>query len=336
MSKQRVKLSDVAKELNISVSTVSIVLAGKAEQNRIGKEMAKMVLAKAKELGYQTNIMARSLRTGKSGIIGLVLADIGNPYFGRMARYIENEAQKLGYQVMFGSSDEDTDKLSSIMRVFHSRQVDGFIVVPVEDCESALQKVGLNEIPMVFIDRACKNLPIDTICADNYQGSLELTQNLIQRGYKRIAAFVYDLQLSNYKDRIDGYKAAINSEEGNRESIVYKIDFHNVGDELKKALDKAISLGCDAFYFANNSLGILSLKMLGQIDKDLLKNLGMASFDNPEVFDFCEPQITSFEQPIKEICSRSVQLLFERINNKQSSEVQHINLAGKLICRNVE
>ena len=329
----RIKLTDIARELNTSVGTVSLVLSGKAKQNRIGDEMAKKVIAKAKEMGYQVNIMARSLRTGRSGIIGLAVADIANPYFGRMARFIENEASKFGYQVMFGSSDEDSGKLSSILNTFHSRQVDGLIVVPVENFEPDPGIMSNSAIPTVFVDRGCGNLQTDQVCTNNFEGAVQLNTVLLNKGYKKIAAFVYNLQLSNFVERIEGYKDALKNAKKDISPRVFRIGFNNVEQELKKALQEALKEGCDGLYFVNNSLGILSLKILSKLDANLLSKLGMVSFDNPEVFDLSTPRVTCWEQPVEEMSKKAVEILLAKINNESSNEHQQLRLQGKLILR---
>lgn len=332
MAKKRITLGDIAKELKVSVGLVSLVLSGKAKENRIGEEMTKKVIAKAAEMGYRANVMARGLRTGKSGIIGIAVADIANPYFGKMARYIENEASKLGYQVMFGSSDEDADKLNSILNVFQSRQVDAMIVVPVENSESCLKNIN-EHVPTVFIDRECEGLGEDVVCTDNFSGAVQLNNVLLKEGYRKIAAFVYNLKLSNNNERIRGYVESLNAHDKNSSPIVFEIDFQNVQKELKKALDKAIDMGCDALFFANNSLGIQSLKILRSIDELLASELGMVSFDNPEAFQISNPTITCFEQPIEEMCKKAVSVVSAKINENEDLAPVRTLLPGKLIIR---
>jgi len=333
MPNKRITLSDIAKEMNVSVGLVSLVLSGKAKENRIRDDVAQKVLAKAEEMGYQANIMARGLRTGKSGIIGLVVADIANPFFGTLARHIENEARKQGYQVMFGSSDEDPEKLDSIINTFHSRQVDGLIIVPVEESKNSLEKIKNQYIPTVLVDRECQDFQEDLICTDNYLGGFELTNVLIKEKYKKIGAFVYDLNLSNNIERIRGYKEAIQQADYEIEPWIYKVDYNDIEKELEKGLKKAIDEFCDAFFFANNNLGILSLKILWNIDKKLPKEIGMVSFDNPEAFEITRPRMTSYAQPIQEISKQAVAMLISKMENKQAPKIQRILLPGKLILR---
>ncbi len=333
MVKKRITLADIAKELNVSIGLVSMVLSGKSKENRISEDIAKKVNVKAIELGYQANIMARGLRTGKSGIIGLAVADIANPYFGKLARHIENEASKLGYQLMFGSSDEDAEKLSSILNVFRSRQVDGVIVVPVENTSACIKSIT-DSMPMVFVDRLCNDVTEDAIYTDNKAGAIQLNNLLIEKGYKNIAAFVYSLELSNNHDRIEGYIESIqNSKLTSQSPLVFKIDFDNVKESLEDALENALRKGCDALFFANNNLGIESLKILHSINEDLPMQLGIVSFDNPEAFHVSRPGITCYEQPIEEMSEKATKLLIKKIEKNRKKKPHVTLLQGELILR---
>ncbi|MFA6590207.1 MAG: LacI family DNA-binding transcriptional regulator, partial [Bacteroidales bacterium] len=128
--KKKVSLKDIAQAVGVSSALVSMVLNGKAKQYGIGEEATRKVLAKAKELNYQPNIMARGLRSGKSHLLGLVVADISNPFFAILAREIERAASERGYTVIYGSSDEQPGHLCTLMNTLANQGVDGIIVVP--------------------------------------------------------------------------------------------------------------------------------------------------------------------------------------------------------------
>ncbi|MEZ4905894.1 MAG: LacI family DNA-binding transcriptional regulator [Spirosomataceae bacterium] len=107
---KKVSMKDIAQKAGVSIALVSYVLNGKAKESRVGEEMAKKIKAIAQELNYQPNHLARSLKSGKTHTIGLIIADISNPFFANIARVIEDEANKNGYTVIIGSSDEKADK----------------------------------------------------------------------------------------------------------------------------------------------------------------------------------------------------------------------------------
>lgn len=333
MKKKRVKLVDIAAELKVSVGLVSLVLSGKSKENRISDALAKKVMETANAMGYSANQLARGLRTGKSGIIGLVVADIANPYFGKMARFIENEASKVGYQVMFGSSDENPDKLQKIIEVFISRQVDGVIVVPVKGSQTFFQNSPI-QVPLVFIDRYCDGIEEDYVCSDNFEGAFQLCNLLINKGRKQIASFVYNTDLSNNRDRIKGYRAAI--AEGGLSAdndVIYEVGYKHLETRLEPALKDALKKGCDAFFFANNSLGVESLKIFDKLGCKMGKDISMVSFDNPEVYHVVKPGITCFEQPIEAMSQTAVKILIDKIINSSNSTISKRMIAGNLVLR---
>ncbi len=336
MPQNPVKLIDIAEKLEVSVGLVSIVLSGKSKERRISDKLTKKVIETAKDLGYMPNQLARGLRTGKSGILALLLADISNPFFGKLARHIENEAAKLGYHLMFGSSDENPKKLENLINVFMSRQVDGMIIVPVAQSDSYLSKLREQSIPHIFIDRYCKDLKEDAIVSNNYEGSFQLTNLLINNGYKKIGAFVHNLQLSNITERINGFKSALQDSELNYdiEDSIFKINFEDPDSQLKKKIEQALEQGCDSFFFANNELGIKSLKYFNKIGLNIPNDIGMVSFDNPEAFQLTKTGISCFEQDIELMSAKAVNILIEKIQGNSHTKPEQITLPGKLIIQN--
>lgn len=335
MAKKRVKLIDIASALDVSVGLVSIVLSGKGKENRISDALSKKVIEKAKELGYQANQLARGLRTGKTNIIGLAVADIANPYFGKMARFIENEASKLGYQVMFGSSDEDPKKLTDIINVFLTRQVDAMVIVPVKGSKDFLPSLQNQTIPFVFIDRYCEGVDESSVCTDNFEGAYQLCNILISKGYKKIGALVYDTELSNNKERIKGYVSALKTANiyDENDDLVFEVGFKHMETRLESALKTAIRKGCDALFFANNSLGIQSLKYFDNMEIKIPTDMGMVSFDNPESYQIAKPGITCLEQPIEQMCVRAISILVSKIEGKAPENKSSVLLPGNLIVR---
>src|SRR5579859_5365370 len=124
---KKVLLKDVAEHLGVSIALVSYVLNNKEKEARVGEEMAKKIRQAAIDLNYQPNYIAKSLQSGKTNTIGLIVADISNPFFSSIARIIEDEAMKQGYVVIFGSSDENAERSMRLIDVFVNRGVDAFI-----------------------------------------------------------------------------------------------------------------------------------------------------------------------------------------------------------------
>ncbi|MBN1987210.1 MAG: LacI family DNA-binding transcriptional regulator, partial [Prolixibacteraceae bacterium] len=138
---KKTSLNDIAQKLGVSKTLVSLVLNGKAREHRISEEVQKKVLKLAKELNYRPNQIAQGLRTGKTNTLGLIIADIANPFFGKLGREIEKEASLHGYRVMFCSSDEKAENSKKQIEVLQQGQVDGFIISPPEESEEQIRSL---------------------------------------------------------------------------------------------------------------------------------------------------------------------------------------------------
>ncbi|MCH5600487.1 LacI family DNA-binding transcriptional regulator [Niabella ginsengisoli] len=145
----KVSMKDIAREVGVSVALVSYVLNNRFE-NRINKDVAEKIRKTAKKLQYRPNQIAKSLKTNKTFTIGLIVADISNPFSSTLARIIEDEGAKYGYTVIFGSSDEDLTKFENLTNAFLNRQVDGLIMLPPEGAEDFI--IGLkNPISLLLL-----------------------------------------------------------------------------------------------------------------------------------------------------------------------------------------
>ena len=138
---KKIALKDVAQHIGVSAALVSYVLNGKEKEARVGADMAKKIRKAAAELNYQPNLIAKSLKMGKTKTIGLIVADISNPFFSSIARIVEDEAKKHGYVVIFGSSDESADKQLDLIDVFSTRLVDAFIIAPAAGTEDQIRNI---------------------------------------------------------------------------------------------------------------------------------------------------------------------------------------------------
>ncbi|MEE3147960.1 MAG: LacI family DNA-binding transcriptional regulator, partial [Bacteroidota bacterium] len=130
MKQKRPSIKDIAKALNVSITTISFVLNGKGEERKISKEVIKKIEDYVEEINYRPNQVAQSLRTGKSKILVFMVEDIGNRFFAKIARIIEDIAYEKGYKVLFCSNENNDKRSRELIRVFHERQVDGFLIIP--------------------------------------------------------------------------------------------------------------------------------------------------------------------------------------------------------------
>ncbi len=331
---KNITIVDIARELGVSTAMVSMVLSGKGPEHRISAKASEKVFETAKKLGYKTNQMARALRTGKSNILGLLVADISNPFFSQIARLIENEADKYGYQVMFASSDESLSKFQKLGDAFISRQVDGIIIVPVIDSQDVISAWHSSGIPIVLIDRYFSSLNIPYAVTDNYEASFQMLEYIRSKGYNKVAFIGKDSNLSNFNDREEGFKACaefLKLSAG--QFVVYRLGYFNWESEINDVVEKIVKEGYDIIFFGQNMLGITGLKILNKLKVKIPDDIAIVSFDNPEVFEVNNPPVTCIAQPLEEMAKEAITRLLKVIDNKPEERQEYNRYKGKLIIR---
>ena len=331
---KNVTIVDIAKELGVSTAMVSMVLSGKGPEHRISKKASEKVFETAKKLGYKTNQMARALRTGKSFIIGLLVADISNPFFSQIARLIENEANKYDYQVMFASSDENLDKFQKLGDAFISRQVDGIIIVPVIGSQDVISAWHSKGIPIVSIDRYFSSLNIPYAVTDNYEASFQMLEHISRKGYNKVAYIGKDSNLSNFNDREEGFRDCAESMKlGTGQFGIFRLDYFNWESHMDEVVAKIVKEGYDIIFFGQNMLGIQGLKILNTLNVKIPDDIAIVSFDNPEVFEFSNPPVTCIAQPLEDLAKEALSGLLQIIDNTFQETGENIRHKGRLIIR---
>ncbi|NCD69748.1 substrate-binding domain-containing protein [Mucilaginibacter agri] len=318
---KKLSIADIAKHLHVSKTTVSFILNGRAQEKRIGREVVERVQKFVDEVGYKPNPLAKSLRTGKSNTIGLMVEDISNPFFASIARLIEDRAYKNGYKIIYCSTDNDTAKTRDLISMFRDRHVDGYIIAPpegIEDDISSLVKAGM---PVVLFDRHLPNVSTDFIEIDNLFSTYNATRHLIQQGYKKIAYITFANNQTHMLARLEGYHRALG--ESGYESFVKEIDF-NQNDDLITAPIAAFlkkNKNLDAVFFGTNHVGACGLKAITELGIKVPTDLAVISFDDYDVFKLFSPPITAIAQPIEAIADSVITVLLNRLNTSS----QHIS-----------
>ena len=326
----RVSLKDIAKKVGVSSATVSLVLNSKDKEGRISKDVAELVRQAAKEMNYRPNMAARSLRTGKTKTLGLIVADISNPFFAKLARNIENIAGREGYQVMFGSSDESNDKFEKLINLFIEKNVDGLIVAPPQDSESSIMQLYKRRIPTVLVDRGIDGIPVSSVQIDNLGASFALTNYLVAQGCKRIGFIAYNIGLPNIQKRCEGYKKSL--QQNNipiDENIIRSVAFENFEENIEQAVAELIEQRIDSLVFATNRVGVQSLIALQNYEE--YTQIKYVSIDNPDEYKVCSLPIKCIEQPIEGIGRRALNILFKHIEDPMYDDIEQVILQAKII-----
>src|SRR5260221_2067332 len=208
MKFEAITIKDIAKALNLSVSSVSKALRGSHE---ISEETKKNVLAYAREHNYKPNPIAQSLKKGRSKSIGVIVCNIDNNFFSQVINGIESIAYNRDYNVIITQSKESYAREVLNSEHLSSRSVDGLIISLSAETKNVahLQKLHQKGLPIVLFDRVTDEIPTHKVIANNYRGAYEATRHLLLQGYKRIAHITSSNSLSNTLERLQGYKKAL-------------------------------------------------------------------------------------------------------------------------------
>lgn len=326
---KKISIKDIAQQLDVSIALVSYVLNGKEKEARVGKEIALKIKQTAQQLNYQPNMIARTLKSGRSFTIGLIVADISNPFFSAIARIIEDEAQKYNYTVLFGSSDEKKEKSLNLINILSNRQVDGFIIAAAEHTEDQLQMLKKQHIPYVLIDRYFTGLDADAVRIDNYQAAFDAVTHLAKMGYKKIAMASYNTSLQHMQDRRKGYADSLKKNKLSLQpQLSGMIGFDSIETDMEKFITKLMKTPskADAVFFATNMLAIAGIKQITASGLKVPEELGIITFDENVAFDFFYAPLTYVHQQPELIGKEAVKLLLENIDNpKKNRETVLIN-----------
>ncbi|MDX9883897.1 MAG: LacI family DNA-binding transcriptional regulator [Prolixibacteraceae bacterium] len=329
---KRISLKDIAVKVGVSTAAVSYVLNGLEKEKRVGPDVVRRVRQVAKELNYTPNQIARSLRKGTTNTIGLIVADIANPFFGHLARIIEDEAIRYGYTVIFGSSDEDCLKSESLLETFMDRQVDGFIIVPSEGCGAQIELLTVKKVPVVLVDRYIRGVETNFVMLDNYDAVYKSVRHLISKGYKRVAMVAYRSCLIHMEERKRGYIQAMGDCGPGPFSYVGELEYNFTHEEMEGIIRKIITeYQADALLFATNALSVAGLYAIRELQVRIPDEIAVIGFDGSEVFDFFDPPLSFIRQPLEEMGKTSVQILLDQIRGEAG--LKQVILKHQLVLR---
>jgi LacI family transcriptional regulator len=333
MRKSKPSINDLAERLKISKTAVSFIMNGKEKEKGISDALVKKVRSEALKLGYHANQSAKSLRTGKTSLIGLMVEDISNPFYANIAKLIEEKVYANGYKIIYCSTENDKNRGKEFLRVFQTLGVDGCIIAPTMGMEEDIKEMVDSGMNIVLFDRKFKNTVTDAVMVDNKNGMYSAVRHLVDRGFKNIALIALALDKPEKEDRIIGYRKAI--ADYGLTSHLYSLPFkvrQDYVEEIKLIL--AGDPGLDAVIFGTNYLGISGLEAIKKLKLKIPKNLAMVSFDDHDLFRIYEPSISVIAQPIEEIAQTSIDTLLKKMQSSRKKKTfETIALKTSLIIR---
>ena len=330
-----ISIKDIAKQAGVSPTTVSFVLNGKAKEKRISDQVSKKILKLAAKLKYKPNQLARGLRTGKTKTIGLIVEDIANNFFANVAKIVEEEADKFGYKVLYGSTEDNLVKARGLLEVLEYRQVDGYIITPTPNLDKEIEMLKHARKPMVLMDRYLPQIPTNYVMVNNFQGAYDAGEYLLKLGYTKIALVTTTSEQIQMKERLNGFTAAMKAHRSAfPRKFLKKIPFAASKDEAVSQIKTFIEANpdLDAIFFSTNYLGVYGIECFKDLGIKVGDDMAMVSFDDHDLFRLHTPGITCVAQPIHEIARNLIQVLMSELN-QNSHQINQVVLPATLIKR---
>ncbi len=332
---KKVSIQDIANNLKLSKSTVSLVLNGRGDEKRISQETQERVVKYAREQNYKPNQLARGLSTGKSEMIGLIVPNISDNFYARIARRIERKARHHGYNVIFSSSSENPDREKELIYSMLDRQVEGLIIASTQKNQEEIGRLKKMKFPFVLIDRHYPEIDTNFVIIDNASGTTRAVEELIRAGRKRVAFITLEKGLEPIHQRLVGYLETMEAHGLEVEpGFVRELNYENYEAEMPQVIRTMVEapVTIDGIVFATHYLTAAGLRELKKLNILVPRQVAIVSFDQMNAFDLVEPPITAVSQPVDEIGDRAVDILLNNLENPVTP-LEHLILNPSFICR---
>lgn len=325
-------LKDVAREADVSVSTVSRVFNN---PEKVRPDTRQDVREAADALGYQPSRVARRLRLkeGKANLIGLVIPDVQNPFFADVTRGVEDVARDNDYALIISNSDEDPDRQKLALDTLKTEDVDGVIVPPVSTTDAAVSRLLESDIAVVCVDRRMEDARVDTIVSDNRRGAYEAVSHLIELGHERIGFIGGVPRISTSTERRKGYEEALRDHGLPVDPALIKEgdSRRERGTYLTKDL-LDLEDPPTALFTGNNLTTLGALSAINVRGLHVPEDVALVGYDDIPWPMALNPPPTVVDQPGYEMGRRAARRLLDRISNPNHSPTT-VTLQPKLIVR---
>jgi LacI family fructose operon transcriptional repressor len=322
-------IKDVAEEAGVSTATVSRVLSDKPH---VRPEVRERVLQAADKLDYRPNRVAQTLRLQRSNTIGLIVADIRNPFFTSVSRAVEDMAYQQDMAVFLCNSDEDPEKETLYLNLLRGERVAGIILTPTLRTSKCFSEAAGLDIPIVVMDRRVEGVEIDSVLINNTESAHKIVTHLISDGRRRIAGTFGTGSITARKRR-DGYVQALKDHGLQPATDLIRHIEAREEEGFKEAM-RLMNLPepPDAIFASNSLLAAGAFKAIRECGLAVPDEMAFAAFDKTTWTSLVEPPITVIEQPTYEMGQIATELLLRRIEDP-TRPFREVILKGRLLIR---
>jgi DNA-binding LacI/PurR family transcriptional regulator len=327
MKKTPTTLSDIAKKLNISISTVSRALH---DHPAINAETKREVIRLARELNYHPNLLAINLLAKKTNTIGIIVPEITSYFFSSVINGIQDLVNHSGYHLMISQTEESFGNEKHILEAMAKVRVDGFLISPSSETNDAehLNQLIDNGIPVVLFDRDCSGFSGDKVLVDDYDGAFQAVEYLIKTGCKRIAHITGPSDLSISQHRLHGYLNALAQYQIARdEQLIVRVGGFTpeYGVEAANQILQLSELP-DAIFAINDGVAIGAMYVIKEAGIKIPGQISVVGFDDEPHSQYFIPPLTSVWQPVYDMGMLSARILLNKLKGNQSNQACRFEL----------
>ncbi|MET7459430.1 LacI family DNA-binding transcriptional regulator [Nonomuraea sp. NPDC005501] len=327
---RRPTMADVAREVGVTAKTVSRVLN---DDGPVAVETRERVMEAVRKLGYQPNLMARNMRVGaRDAAIGLVIPEMGNPFFGTVAGGVESAVRPRGLTLIVGSSSETAELERSLIATFLARRVSGLMVVPSSDGDHRyLRAERVAGLPIVFLDRPAVGMAADHVVSGNREGARDGVAHLVAHGHRRIG-FVGDLPAALYtrRERFQGYRDALEAAGLPFDRALVESGHDQEAASAAVARLLALPAPPTALFAANNFASMGAVVALARAGR---RDVALVGFDDLPLAEVLEPPLTVVAQDPAALGTAAAELVLSRLDGLPSRAARRELIPTRLIAR---
>lgn len=325
---RRATMPDVAKLAGVSIKTVSRVVN---DEPNVSPATLERVLNAIETLSFRRNDLARNLRAGlSSATIGLVIEDLSNPFYGAVARAVEEVARGHGAMLMAASSEEDPAREKELVTALLQRRVDGLLIVPASDDHRYLQAELSMGTPIVFLDRPPARIKTDQVLFDNSGGARRAVDELAAAGHRRIGVIGPDASIYTIAQRLQGFREAMADAHLPVDEGLLALDAHDP-EGATAAAERMLSMRRPptAFFTLNNRMTVGAVRAVWHAGA----KTAIVGFDDFELADVLPMPVTVVGGEAAEMGRKAAELLFDRLSGRSTSKPRRLLVPTTLVSR---
>lgn len=309
-------IKDISKEAKVSISTVSKVLNG--DYSKVSESTKERVLKVARDLHYRPNLLARSLVSRKSHMLGLVIPDIANPYYADMCRGMADEAKRHGYATMISNTDRQASSEKAAIQTMLEYNVAGVVLVGIfRKVHDYIETLRQHRMPYVLVEYYEPDM-LNCVYTDDYQGSYHAVEYLIQRGHRTIGYISGFPEPEHPNDhRLRGYRDAMQAAGLRYDPYLVENGLFNIETGYNKATTLIQrNKGISALACGNDMIALGAFRALREYGMRIPQDVSLLGFDDVYLSTTMEPRLTTVRQPAYELGIASVSMILQEMESK--------------------